>query len=537
MAKEILFSDEARRSMLRGVDILSDAVKITLGPKGRNVTFESSSKTPIITNDGVTIAKEIVLKNKFENMGAKLLYEVASKTNDLAGDGTTTAIVLAQEMIHRGIDAINNGANPVFVKEGIDYAAKKISEEIIKRSKEIKTSKEVANVATISSGDKNIGEMIAMALDEVGPDGVINIEESNGFDTTLKIVEGMQYDRGYVSPYFVTNRETLEIVLEKPYIFITDQKISTIKEILPILEYVMEINKPLLIIGEDFDNEVISTVLVNKLRGAFNVAITKAPGFGDNQKEVLNDIAILTGATLCSKDLGMELKNMSISDLGSTNKVIITKDSTTLIGGFGDKEKLESRKQELKDRLLVSTSEYDKRKLSERLAKLTNGIALLKVGGLTEAELNDKKLRYEDALNATKAAVEEGIVPGGGLILVEVYKDLKEKITSSIDDVQKGIEVVIESLLAPIKQIAKNSGFNPQEILENQIKKNGTIGFDARRGLWVDMFEEGIVDPTKVTKSALLNAASISGMFITTEVAIVNSEEETKNSNLVPDFY
>lgn len=526
MSKEIRFSKDARTLMLKGVDQLADTVKITLGPKGRNVVLDKGYGSPLITNDGVTIAKEIEMKDRFENMGAKLVYEVANKTNDVAGDGTTTATVLAQSMIHRGIDAVEKGANPVFVREGIEKAGREVAAKLLEKSRKIETEEDIASVATISSGNNEVGKIISDAMRKVGHEGVISVDESKGFDTYLEITEGMQYDKGYVSPYMVSDREKMEIVLENGLVLVTDQKVTTIKDILPVLEGVVQASKPLLIIADDLENEVIGTIIVNKLRGTFNVVATKAPGFGDNQKEMLADIATLTGATFFTKELNMELKDIKIEHLGSAKKIIVGKDTTTIIDGAGDKQAVAKRVAELKKQIENSTSDYDKKRYNERLGKLSNGIAIVKVGALTETELKEKKLKIEDALNATKAAVAEGIVIGGGAALVEIYNELKPVLKSEIVDVQKGINVVMESLIAPLYQIAENAGFDASEIVELQKKAKKNIGFDAKEGKWVDMFKAGIVDPTKVTRSAIQNASSISALFITTEAAVAEEKEE-----------
>ncbi|MDD4596137.1 MAG: chaperonin GroEL [Candidatus Izemoplasmatales bacterium] len=536
MAKDIRFSKEARSAMIRGVDILSDAVKVTLGPKGRNVVLDKGYGSPLITNDGVTIAKEIELVDPFENMGAKLVYEAANKTNDVAGDGTTTATVLTQSMIHKGILAIDKGANPVLMKEGIELAAKEVSKRLLQKSHKIESSTDIASVATVSSGSSEIGEIIAKAMAKVGESGVINVDESKGFDTTLEVVEGLQYDKGYISPYMVSDREKMEIILENALVMVTDQKITTIKDILPLLEQVVQMSKPLLIIAEDIENEVLSTLIVNKLRGTFNVVATKAPGFGDNQKEMLSDIAALTGSTFIAKDLNMEIKDTTIEMLGVVKKAVIAKDSTTLIDGNGDKNVLDARIAEIRSQIENVTGEYDKKRLTERLAKLTSGVAVLKVGAMTETELKEKKLKIEDALNATKAAIAEGIVVGGGAALVEIYNDIKPTLKSDIIDIQKGINVVIESLTAPVYQIADNAGYDPLEIVEKQKVARKNYGFNARTGEWVDMYQAGIVDPTKVTRSAILNAASISAMFLTTEVGVANIKEE-KAAPAMPEMY
>lgn len=538
MSKEIRFSKDVRDAMLKGVNTLADAVKVTIGPKGRNVVLDKGFGSPLITNDGVSIAKEIELEDAFENMGAKLVYEVANKTNDVAGDGTTTATILAQSMIQNGLKAVEKGANPVLMREGIDYASKEIAKYILEKSHKVETSADIANVATISSGDKEIGQYIADAMEKVGRGGVISVDESNSFDTELEVAEGMQYDKGYVSPYMVSDREKMVCDLDNPFIMITDQKINTIQEILPILEQVMQTNKPLLMIADDFEQEVMSTLIVNKLRGTFNVVATKAPGFGDNQKEILQDIAILTNSKFYNKDLNMNLKDMQLSDLGSAKKVHITKDHTTMIGGAGDKAAIESRVHEITQQMNNAKSDYDKNNYAQRLGKLSNGVAIIKVGGATESELKEKKLRIEDALNATKAAVSEGIVMGGGVTLVNAYVALKDSLKDENVDIQKGIKVVLDALLAPMGQIAENAGFNSDEIVEKQMKVEDGQGFDAKNGEWVSMFEKGIIDPTKVTRSALLNAASISALFITTEAGVAQIKEENPAPNMgAPAMY
>ena len=538
MSKEIRYSNDARKSMLKGVNTLADAVCVTLGPKGRNVVLEKSYGSPLITNDGVTIAKEIELEDKFENMGAKLVYEVANNTNEGAGDGTTTATVLARNMINAGIKAVDNGYNPVLMREGIEYASKEVAKELLKNSRKVETSQDIASVATISSGSKEIGELIAKAMDKVGKDGIINVAESNSFDDVLEVSEGMQYDKGYVSPYMATNRDKMTVEMDNPYILVTNQKINTIQEILPVLEQIVQTNKPLLLIAEDFENEVINTIVLNKLRGTFNVVCTKAPGFGDNQKDVLMDIAALCNATFYNKDLNMKLEDAKIENLGTIKKVIVTKDSTTLVSGTDNNTAVEERVNEIKARIEdKSLSDYDKKKYLERLGKLTNGVATIKVGATTESELKEKKLRIEDALNATKAAVAEGIVIGGGAALVEAYKALKPVLTNENKDVQKGINIVMEALFAPITQIADNSGFNSEDIIDLQKKAEKDHGFDAKTGKWVNMFEKGIIDPTKVTRSALLNAASISALFITTEAGVAEIEKPEAQMLAQPQMY
>ena len=519
MSKEIRFSSDARQSMLKGVNTLADAVSVTLGPKGRNVVLEKSYGSPLITNDGVSIAKEIELEDHFENMGAKLVYEVANNTNDIAGDGTTTATILARDMIVNGMKQVEKGANPVLMREGIERASKAVAEVLLKNSHKVETSRDIASVATISSSNSHIGELIAQAMDKVGRDGIINVDESNSFDDELEVNEGMQYDKGYVSPYFVSDTDKMEVEMDNPLILVTNQKITNLQEILPVLEQVLKANKPLLLIAEDYENEAISSLVLNKLRGAFNVVATKAPGFGDKQKEMLEDIAVLTGAKFYNKDLNMKLSDLTIEDLGTIKKVIVKKDNTTLIG-HSSSEAVNARVEELKTQLANTKSDYEKKSLKERIGKLSNGVATIKVGATTEAELKEKKLRIEDALNATKAAVDEGIVVGGGAALVEAYEELKNQVRDTNVDIQKGINVVMNSLFAPLTQIAINAGYDEEEIVSIQKTAENDFGFDAKTGDWVNMFEAGIIDPTKVTRSALLNAASISALFLTTEAGV-----------------
>jgi len=534
MAKEIRYSKDARQKMLDGVNTLADAVKVTLGPKGRNVVLEKSYGSPVITNDGVTIAKEIELEDKFENMGAKLVYEAANNTNETAGDGTTTATILTQAMITNGLKAVDKGANPVLMREGIEKAAAKVAEALLSASKQVETNDDVKNIATISSGSEEIGQIIAEAMEKVGKDGVINVDESKSFETSLEMTEGMQYDKGYVSPYMVSDHDKMEVTLDNPLIMVTDQKVNTIQDILPVLEEVVKANRALLIVADDYDNEVMSTLIINKLRGTFNVVATKAPGFGDNAKNQLGDIAAMTGATFFAKDLNMNLADMSVNDLGSAKKVVVGKDKTTIIDGNGDKAAVEARVNEIKGAIENTTSDYDKKKLQERLGKLTNGVALIKVGATTETELKDKKLRIEDALNATKAAVAEGVVTGGGLALVQAYLAVRDDLKSDVTDVQRGINVVLDALKQPIMQIAENAGYDGNEVLEKQLEAKENMGFNAKTGEWVNMFEAGIIDPTKVTRSALLNAASISGLFITTEAAV--AELPAKEAPAMPSM-
>ena len=519
MSKEIRFSSDARQSMLKGVNTLADAVSVTLGPKGRNVVLEKSYGSPLITNDGVSIAKEIELEDHFENMGAKLVYEVANNTNDIAGDGTTTATILARDMIVNGMKQVEKGANPVLMREGIERASKAVAEVLLKNSHKVETSRDIASVATISSSNSHIGELIAQAMDKVGRDGIINVDESNSFDDELEVNEGMQYDKGYVSPYFVSDTDKMEVEMDNPLILVTNQKITNLQEILPLLEQVLKTNKPLLLIAEDYENEAISSLVLNKLRGAFNVVATKAPGFGDKQKEMLEDIAVLTGAKFYNKDLNMKLSDLTIEDLGTIKKVIVKKDNTTLIG-HSSSEAVNARVEELKTQLANTKSDYEKKTLKERIGKLSNGVATIKVGATTEAELKEKKLRIEDALNATKAAVDEGIVVGGGAALVEAYEELKNQVRDTNVDIQKGINVVMNSLFAPLTQIAINAGYDEEEIVSIQKTAEKDFGFNAKTGEWVNMFEAGIIDPTKVTRSALLNAASISALFLTTEAGV-----------------
>ena len=520
MAKKITYGKEARDNMLKGVDALADTVKLTLGPKGRNVALDKGYGAPTIVNDGVSIAREIELADKEQNAGAKLVYEVANKTNDVAGDGTTTATVLAQAMIHNGFNAVDKGANPVLVRSGIDKAAKAVSKMLLETSKQITTSSDIASVASISAGDAEIGNIIAEAMDKVGKDGVITVEVGKCFDTTLDVVQGMQLDKGYVSPYMVTDSEKMVAELENAYIMVTDQKVSNIQDILPMLQAVVESHRPLLIIADDIDNDVSSTLIVNKLRGTFNIVAVKAPEFGDNQKNILQDIAIMTGANFYSKDLSMNLKDISINDLGSAKKVRVTKENTTIVDGAGEASMIADRVNELKSQVEETKSDYDKKNLQKRIAKLSAGVAVIRVGALTETEMKDKKLRLEDAINATAAAVQEGVVAGGGIALMNVYKALKNNLKDENTDVQKGIDVVLNSLTAPLYQMSVNAGFDGDEVIDASKIRNDTLGFDSKTGKWVDMLASGIIDPTKVTRTAVINAASISALFITTEAVV-----------------
>lgn len=534
MAKEIKFSEEARRAMLRGVDALADAVKVTLGPKGRNVVLERSFGSPLITNDGVTIAKEIELEDKFENMGAKLVAEVASKTNDVAGDGTTTATVLAQAMIAEGLKNVTSGANPMVIRKGIEKAVNVAVEELHRISKPIEGKESIAQVAAISSADQEVGDLIAEAMERVGNDGVITIEESKGFNTELEVVEGMQFDRGYASPYMVTDSEKMEAVLDNPYILITDKKISNIQEILPVLEQVVQQGKPLLIISEDVEGEALATLVVNKLRGTFNAVAVKAPGFGDRRKAMLEDIAILTGGEVITEDLGLDLKSATITQLGRAAKVVVTKENTTIVEGAGDKAQIDARVGQIRAQIEETTSEFDREKLQERLAKLAGGVAVIKVGAATETELKERKLRIEDALNATRAAVEEGIVAGGGTALVNVISAVKN--VEAEGDEATGVKIVLRALEEPIRQIATNAGLEGSVIVERLKKEEVGVGFNAATSEWVNMIDTGIVDPTKVTRSALQHASSVAAMFLTTEAVIADKPQENAGMPAMPDM-
>lgn len=529
MAKDIKFSEEARRSMLRGVDALADAVKVTLGPKGRNVVLEKKFGSPLITNDGVTIAKEIELEDAFENMGAKLVAEVASKTNDVAGDGTTTATVLAQAMIREGLKNVTAGANPVGVRKGIEQAVAVAVESLKEISKPIEGKESIAQVASISAADEEVGSLIAEAMERVGNDGVITIEESKGFTTELEVVEGMQFDRGYASPYMVTDSDKMEAVLENPYILVTDKKITNIQEILPVLEQVVQQGKPLLLIAEDVEGEALATLVVNKLRGTFNAVAVKAPGFGDRRKAMLEDISILTGAEVITEDLGLDLKSTQINQLGRASKVVVTKENTTIVEGAGDTEQIAARVNQIRAQVEETTSEFDKEKLQERLAKLAGGVAVIKVGAATETELKERKLRIEDALNSTRAAVEEGIVSGGGTALVNVYN--KVAALEAEGDELTGINIVLRALEEPIRQIAHNAGLEGSVIVERLKNEEIGVGYNAATGEWVNMIDKGIVDPTKVTRSALQNAASVAAMFLTTEAVVADKPEENKGGD------
>lgn len=530
MAKDIKFGEEARRSMLRGVDVLADAVKVTLGPKGRNVVLDKKYGSPLITNDGVTIAKEIELEDKFENMGAQLVSEVASKTNDVAGDGTTTATVLAQAMIREGLKNVTSGANPMGIRRGIEKATQAALEGLKKISKPIEGKASIAQVAAISASDEKVGELIAEAMGKVGNDGVVTIEESKGFATELDVVEGMQFDRGYASAYMVTDQDKMEASLENPYILITDKKISNIQEILPVLEKVVQQGKSMLIIAEDVEGEALATLVVNKLRGTFNAVAVKAPGFGDRRKAMLEDIAILTGGQVITEDLGLDLKSTTVDQLGTAAKVIVTKDNTTIVEGAGESAKIAGRVGQIKAQLEETTSDFDKEKLQERLAKLAGGVAVIKVGAATETELKERKLRIEDALNSTRAAVQEGIVAGGGTALANVIKDVAA--VEAEGDEKTGVNIVIRALEEPVRQIGENAGLEGSVIVEKLKGQKPGIGYDAAKDVWVDMIAAGIVDPTKVTRSALQNAASVSAMLLTTEAVVADKPEEHPEASM-----
>ncbi|WP_444965167.1 chaperonin GroEL [Pediococcus pentosaceus] len=524
MAKEIKFSEDARTKMLKGVDKLADTVKSTIGPKGRNVVLEQSYGSPTITNDGVTIAKAIELEDHFENMGAKLVSEVASKTNDIAGDGTTTATVLTQAIVNEGMKNVTAGANPVGIRRGIEKATSKAVEALHKMSHEVKTKDDIAQIASISSANPQVGKLIANAMEKVGNDGVITIEESRGVDTTLDVVEGMQFDRGYMSQYMVTDNDKMEANLDNPYILITDKKIGNIQDILPVLQSVVEQSRSLLIIADDITGEALPTLVLNKMRGTFNVVAVKAPGFGDRRKEQLEDIAILTGGTVITDDLGLNLKDVTIEQLGQSNKVTVTKDDTTIVEGAGSQEQIAERVGIIKQQISETTSDFDKEKLQERLAKLSGGVAVIRVGAATETELKEKKYRIEDALNATRAAVEEGFVPGGGTALANVISDLED--VEAEGDEATGVNIVRRALEEPVRQIAENAGEEGSVIVTKLKGQKPGVGYNAANDEWVDMVEAGIVDPTKVTRSALQNAASVSALLLTTEAVVADLPED-----------
>jgi len=527
MAKMLKFNEEARRALEKGASVVADAVKITLGPKGRNVVLEKSWGSPTITNDGVSIAKEIELKDKFEALGAELLKEVASKTNDVAGDGTTTATVLAQAMIKEGLKNVAAGANPILKKNGIAKATDKAVEHIRNSSRKLSSKDEIAHVAAISADSEEIGSLIAEAMDKVGEDGVITVEDSKTLDTYVEFTEGMQFDRGYISPYFVTNAEKMEAELKEPYILITEQKISAVKELIPLLEKVAQTRKPLVIIAEDVEGEALSTLVLNKLRGTLESVAVKAPGFGDRRKEMLRDIAILTGGTVVTEELGLTFENITLNDLGQADLVRVGKEDTIIVGGKGNSEDIKDRIKQIRAQIENTTSDYEKETLQERLAKLSGGVAVIKVGAATETELKEKKHRIEDALSATRAAVEEGIVAGGGVTLLRARKVVEEFANQLSGDEKVGALVVAKALDAPIRQIIINAGLEPAPILQKILENNDiAFGFDALKEKYVNMYEAGIIDPTKVTRSALQNASSIASMLITTEVLVVEEPKE-----------
>ena len=532
MAKEILFNEEARRALGRGVDQLANAVKVTLGPKGRNVVLDKKFGSPTITNDGVTIARDIELPDPFENMGAQLVKEVATKTNDVAGDGTTTATVLAQAMIQEGMRNVAAGANPMILKKGIETAVKTLVEEIKKCSIKVSGKSEIAQVASVSAADEEIGGLIAEAMEKVGNDGVITVEESKGLQTALNVVEGMQFDRGYISPYMVTDPDRMEAVMDNPYILITDRKISAIADMLPTLEKVVKVGKELLIIAEDVEGEALATLVVNRLRGTFKAVAVKAPGFGDRRKAMLEDIAILTGGTVITEDMGRKLDSVELTDLGTARQVRITKDETTIIDGVGDKDVIAKRVSQIRAQVEETTSEFDREKLQERLAKLSGGVAVIEVGAATEVEMKDKKLRIEDALNATRAAVEEGIVAGGGTTFIDIIPALNT--LEETGDVQTGINLVKRAVEEPLRQIAYNAGLEGSVVVEKVKNTEAGVGFNALTEEYIDMVKAGIVDPAKVTRSALQNAASIASLVLTTETIVADKVEENAAAPAMP---
>ena len=527
MAKDLKFSEDARQAMLRGVDKLANALKVTIGPKGRNVVLDKDYTTPLITNDGVTIAKEIELEDPYENMGAKLVQEVANKTNEIAGDGTTTATVLAQSMIQEGLKNVTSGANPVGLRQGIDKAVQVAIEALHEISQKVENKNEIAQVGAISAADEEIGRYISEAMDKVGNDGVITIEESNGFNTELEVVEGMQFDRGYQSPYMVTDSDKMIAELERPYILVTDKKISSFQDILPLLEQVVQASRPILIVADEVEGDALTNIVLNRMRGTFTAVAVKAPGFGDRRKAMLEDLAILTGAQVITDDLGLELKDASLDMLGTANKVEVTKDHTTVVDGNGDENNIDARVGQIKAQIEETDSEFDKEKLQERLAKLAGGVAVIKVGAASETELKERKLRIEDALNSTRAAVEEGIVAGGGTALVNIYQKVSE--IKAEGDVETGVNIVLKALQAPVRQIAENAGLEGSIIVERLKHAEAGVGFNAATNEWVNMLEEGIVDPTKVTRSALQHAASVAAMFLTTEAVVASIPEPENN--------
>ncbi|HEK6692659.1 TPA: chaperonin GroEL [Staphylococcus aureus] len=527
MVKQLKFSEDARQAMLRGVDQLANAVKVTIGPKGRNVVLDKEFTAPLITNDGVTIAKEIELEDPYENMGAKLVQEVANKTNEIAGDGTTTATVLAQAMIQEGLKNVTSGANPVGLRQGIDKAVKVAVEALHENSQKVENKNEIAQVGAISAADEEIGRYISEAMEKVGNDGVITIEESNGLNTELEVVEGMQFDRGYQSPYMVTDSDKMVAELERPYILVTDKKISSFQDILPLLEQVVQSNRPILIVADEVEGDALTNIVLNRMRGTFTAVAVKAPGFGDRRKAMLEDLAILTGAQVITDDLGLDLKDASIDMLGTASKVEVTKDNTTVVDGDGDENSIDARVSQLKSQIEETESDFDREKLQERLAKLAGGIAVIKVGAASETELKERKLRIEDALNSTRAAVEEGIVAGGGTALVNVYQKVSE--IEAEGDIETGVNIVLKALTAPVRQIAENAGLEGSVIVERLKNAEPGVGFNAATNEWVNMLEAGIVDPTKVTRSALQHAASVAAMFLTTEAVVASIPEKNND--------
>ncbi|HCU0746165.1 TPA: chaperonin GroEL [Staphylococcus aureus] len=527
MVKQLKFSEDARQAMLRGVDQLANAVKVTIGPKGRNVVLDKEFTAPLITNDGVTIAKEIELKDPYENMGAKLVQEVANKTNEIAGDGTTTATVLAQAMIQEGLKNVTSGANPVGLRQGIDKAVKVAVEALHENSQKVENKNEIAQVGAISAADEEIGRYISEAMEKVGNDGVITIEESNGLNTELEVVEGMQFDRGYQSPYMVTDSDKMVAELERPYILVTDKKISSFQDILPLLEQVVQSNRPILIVADEVEGDALTNIVLNRMRGTFTAVAVKAPGFGDRRKAMLEDLAILTGAQVITDDLGLDLKDASIDMLGTASKVEVTKDNTTVVDGDGDENSIDARVSQLKSQIEETESDFDREKLQERLAKLAGGVAVIKVGAASETELKERKLRIEDALNSTRAAVEEGIVAGGGTALVNVYQKVSE--IEAEGDIETGVNIVLKALTAPVRQIAENAGLEGSVIVERLKNAEPGVGFNAATNEWVNMLEAGIVDPTKVTRSALQHAASVAAMFLTTEAVVASIPEKNND--------
>lgn len=527
MVKQLKFSEDARQAMLRGVDQLANAVKVTIGPKGRNVVLDKEFTAPLITNDGVTIAKEIELEDPYENMGAKLVQEVANKTNEIAGDGTTTATVLAQAMIQEGLKNVTSGANPVGLRQGIDKAVKVAVEALHENSQKVENKNEIAQVGAISAADEEIGRYISEAMEKVGNDGVITIEESNGLNTELEVVEGMQFDRGYQSPYMVTDSDKMVAELERPYILVTDKKISSFQDILPLLEQVVQSNRPILIVADEVEGDALTNIVLNRMRGAFTAVAVKAPGFGDRRKAMLEDLAILTGAQVITDDLGLDLKDASIDMLGTASKVEVTKDNTTVVDGDGDENSIDARVSQLKSQIEETESDFDREKLQERLAKLAGGVAVIKVGAASETELKERKLRIEDALNSTRAAVEEGIVAGGGTALVNVYQKVSE--IEAEGDIETGVNIVLKALTAPVRQIAENAGLEGSVIVERLKNAEPGVGFNAATNEWVNMLEAGIVDPTKVTRSALQHAASVAAMFLTTEAVVASIPEKNND--------